>query len=88
MLAPMANLPTSVIRDLHRRTKRHIVGHVAVNSSRQTVPSPIESDPALNNLRAIDRACRLTMTEQLRRQSFPLNLIPHTPLHDDQEALP
>jgi len=73
------HLPTSVIADLHLRTKRHIVGRVAVNLSRQTVPSTVPSTRTLDDLVTLRDICHATLTAQLRRRSFPLNLIPTDP---------
>lgn len=74
--ATFADLPTSVIRDLHTRTGRHIVGRVAVNSAVKTVASAVPSGRRIEQLLLTRRACRRALTEHLRRRSFPLNLIP------------
>lgn len=76
ILAAVAELPTSVIRDLHTRTARRIVGRVAVNTAVKTVPSHVPSARRLDHLPTLRDACRAALTEQLRRRSFPLNLIP------------
>lgn len=72
-------LPASVVNDLHIRTKRHIVGRVAVRSSRQTVHSTIASARPLDDLATLRDACRTVLCKQLQRRSFPLNLIPTDP---------
>lgn len=69
-------LPTSVIDALHMRTRRHIVGRVAVRTSRQTVASHVPSHHDVDELSALRDACRTARCEQLRIRSFPLNLIP------------
>lgn len=84
-LALAEALPTSVISDLHIRTKRHIVGRVAVKLSRQTVPSTVLSNRGLDDLVTLRDTCRVALAEQLRRRSFPLNLIPTA---DPKEARP
>ncbi|HTL42097.1 MAG TPA: site-specific integrase [Pseudolysinimonas sp.] len=78
-------LPASVISDLHVRTKRHMVGRVAVNYSRQTVPSTVPSTRDMDDLITTRTICRAALTEQMRRRSFPLNLIPTA---DPKEARP
>lgn len=83
ILATVAELPTSVIRDLHTRTTRCIVGRQAVRSAVKTVPSHVPSTRRLDHLLAVRRTCKAALTEQLRRRSFPLNLIPTI---DSQEA--
>lgn len=79
-------LPTPVIRALHRRTTRHIVGILAIRISHHTVPSPVPSGTNVSDLLAVRNACRSAITERLRRRSFPLNLIPDSTHHDHQEA--
>ncbi|MBN9630370.1 MAG: site-specific integrase [Actinobacteria bacterium] len=71
----LVQLPTSVIRALHTRTRQLIIGRVAVNlavtSGSSTVRSPFEVD----NLITTHAACRWALMEQVRKRSFPLNLV-------------
>jgi hypothetical protein len=62
-----------------------MVGRVAVNYSRQTVPSTVPSTRDMDDLITTRTICRAALTEQMRRRSFPLNLIPTA---DPKEARP
>ncbi|MGC0274871.1 tyrosine-type recombinase/integrase [Pseudactinotalea sp. Z1739] len=64
------------IMSLHVRTRRHVVGRVAVRICRQAVASPVSSGPGLSELVTLRGACKRAMRKRLRRRSFPLNLIP------------
>lgn len=68
-------LPASVLTDLHARTRRHILGCVAVNCCRQSVRPYVAPTRAVRDLAQRRRALREALTEQLRQKSFPLSLI-------------
>ncbi|MGO4299333.1 tyrosine-type recombinase/integrase [Leifsonia sp. RAF41] len=78
-----AELPTTVIKALHTRTSRRIVGRVAVKTAVKTDSSTVSSLPFLNDLLATRKDCRDALTERLRQRSFPLNLVPEPQLSEE-----
>jgi len=82
----LATLPTSVISDLHTRTRRHILGALAVKVSRQTVASGPVLDGQLASLADARETYKHVLTERLRRLSFPLNLLPDMSAHNLKET--
>ena len=83
--SPYALMPTPYIAALHERTRRHIIGLVAVNRCRQNGPDD-DTEERLVALRMQRRDCTTAIADKLRSLSFPLNLVPATPLIDTKEA--
>lgn len=83
-----AGLPTSIVHHHHTRARRLIVGAQAVKSCRQIcgnddarhIEQDVESNARIGMLRRLRDALRDSGMERLRRQSFPLSLIPAMPL--------
>lgn len=72
----LVDLPTSVLTAQQRRTRRQIVGCVAVNSAVNSVAPSVPSTTRPATLIAARRALGHALTDQLRRRSFPFNLAP------------
>lgn len=64
-----------MINALHTRTSWRIVGRVAVNIAVKSDSSTVSAVPDLNDLLVTCGSCRDAITHQLRRRSFPLNLV-------------
>lgn len=83
-----ADLPTSVLHHHHTRARRLIYGAQAVKSCRQTcgisdalhTGQDVDPNARIGTLRHIRDALRDSGMQRLRRQSFPLSLIPTVPL--------
>lgn len=77
--ASVALLPTPVICALHTRTRRIILGRVGVKMG-------VNLDRPLDDLLIFRRELEAAFTAKLRQLSFPLNLLPSTPLTETKEA--
>ncbi len=86
----LADAPTPVITALHARSRCLTLGSVAVNYCRQTVlPNVCQNEritlQAQHHL-ALRRSCNAALMTKLSRASFPLSLVPTTPLMGDQKG--
>jgi len=82
---PYALLPTPVITALQARSRRHILGLVAVNRCRQDTLDDV-AESRLAELATQRQACQDALRDKLRVLCFPLNLLHATPLIDTKEA--
>ncbi len=86
----LVDAPTPVIRSIGEQAKARIIGSVAVRNSCQTVLSNVRQNErttlqAQHHL-ALRRSCNAVLMTKLSRASFPLSLLPTTPLLGDQKG--
>lgn len=86
----LVNAPTPVIRSISEQAKARTIGSVVVRNSCQTVLPNVHQNErttlqAQHHL-ALRRSCNAALMTKLRRASFPLSLVPTTPLMGDQKG--
>jgi len=85
----LANMPTPVITALRTRSRCLTLGSVAVNHCRQTVLPDIHQSEHIfasaHRQGVVRQACDAALMNKLRKASFPLSLLPATPLMPEKK---